>query len=253
VTRALSHAAVLGVLLAAPVAARAQDCSVTSRVVGHGDCSEFASWDAQNIARFVMGAGVSLRTINVGRMTFNGTAEHTDLMQDYAIHGSIFHPATSVIYTADLRAAWYIWRGVYIGGEISLGLGGLPEVGDLTMPNGLVVTPHGLGFFDTGPIVGTSIPLWSVAVLRGEILLGGRSEWIGTTTTSGAESLDGSAASAEWLVEPRGALDFWLSPHVTAGIAAGGDAWPRLNFYGGLFVQVHTRAFDGLHDRWSGS
>lgn len=145
------------------------------------------------------------------------------------IHGNGFfvdarmHVTPWIYAGVDLRAAW-----------------GDPPASTFAFAGGQQMTWDSAWLATMAGVVGARVPLGRVS-LRGELVAGIH----GATLSSTA--MDTSADTVAPLVEPRVALDLWMSPWWVLEANAGANLLDRSEHVFGLGLSFHGQAFDGRY------
>ena len=214
------NAALILLALATPAYA-GHTCAETSEVLGRRHCSSFGAWGG--LARFPS-------------ITFDTEMFHEHFAADPlgtmpAPSPGIFASTGNVI--AEDSTAWGVrmrvgaplaLRPLYLAFEL--------DVGGLTSPG---ATPSYALYSQVVAALGAHVHLTQTVMFSAELAGGGRMySWM-----TGAEQTDGQG-----VVEARGRIDWWATPHLTFGASLGtslitaGDQTFTVGFAG------HLRAFD---------
>ena len=96
-----------------------------------------------------------------------------------------------------------------------------------------------------GALVGAQTPRVFDFQARAELFAGGRIVGLSLRERYDCNH-DGCAGllGAQWMLEPRVAVDYWAFPQVTFGAWVGSDVLHNGNVSGGLSFVLHTRTFD---------
>jgi len=217
-------------------------CVEHSDVVGHQTCTRFGSWDATYVPALTFELGGSLHLVDGASLDGFSLAEHDGGNVGVNVTGT----RTAAIGTGDLRVRLAITRNFYLG--VELGIGGGPSAPGLQATTSMAdatVRPSGTMWISGGFAVGARIPLGAID-LRAELLLGGAL----ATSELHERYFDCenyvSIGSGIGLVEPRVAIDWWVSPWMTLGVVGGVNlAGPLSDAQVGVAVGFHARPHDG--------
>ena len=248
--RGVASLVTLAVLLL-PAAARA-DCRKKAGAYVGAECHEFGArsssffglgWDTELPAlTFALG----LRTLSLdpkrgGKL--DGNVESSPLAYHY--DASQLGDAVPRFYGFETSVTYAPIPFAYFGALVAAGVGGSPS--SPLAANGLTVTPRGsLGAFQIlyGGVLGARLPLGPVS-LRAELFAGGQSVTFSQYASDGARELTATASLSRAYVEPRAALDVWVSPFATVSAVAGFPSGNLAAMNGGIAFSGHFRAFDG--------
>lgn len=222
-------------------------CINTTDIVGRSECKSFGDWDASHRPRMRIGMGSSVSVFAAGDLSFAGRAEHDHIMTYRVVNRQPETSSDAIATTLDSWITAPVSRHLYIGAAFSVGAVSLPD----TVPtdvNGLTVETNGAMYLSFGGLAGVSVPVGPVT-LRGEALLGHRVVVLGVETRHEDCVESSSVHDGQWMVRPQVALEAWLTPRMSAGITASTDAFRDRDVSGGVFLQVHTQAFDGARSR----
>jgi len=222
-------------------------CINTTDIVGRSECKSFGTWDASERPRLRIGMGSSVSVFGANDLSFQGQADH-DHKVSYRLENSQPDiPSEAVAAAVDTWVTAPVNRHMYIGTVFSMGVVSLPETVP-TVVNGLTVDTQGAMYLAFGGLAGVSVPLGPLT-LRGEAMVGHRFVVLGVETRQD-DCVDNSSVHAgQWMVRPQVAVEAWLTPRVSAGITASTDAFRERDVSGGMFLQLHTTAFDGTRSR----
>lgn len=146
--------------------------------------------------------------------------------------------------TLDLRITGFVAGPLYVGGLVSVGGGGANRI-QLQTRYGVYTTERAALHVPMGVVFGVSTPRVAGFEGRVEMVAGGRVT--SAYASSGCEKDDCRRAivGADWLVMPRVAVDFWITPFVSLSPWGGFDAAHLGDFSAGVAIAVHSRPFDG--------
>lgn len=116
---------------------------------------------------------------------------------------------------------------------------------------GVLVQPRGTvnaHMWQTGLRAGLRIPLGPITA-RAEVL--GGAEWVALQQLAASDTMQmtGGASTVTWLVEPRAAVDLWVTPYTVLSAFAAMPGIETRAANGGVLFSWHLRSFDG---RYSG-
>ncbi len=204
---------------------------------GPRDCWEQrTAWETPQVARLRIDLGLSAHAIPTSRLA----------LWRSGLGAVPSDPLGPDLYsgTFDLKTVGFVSRAVYVGGEIDLGFGGASSV-ILGPPPSTVSTTGPAVHFVGGAIVGAQTIRKGPFQLRGEIFGGGRLVVVGGKDDAAASATSGAAfLGGAWVVEPRAAVDVWLTPDTTLGLWAGSDVLQRGAWSTGIAFAFHSRSFD---------
>jgi hypothetical protein len=198
-----------------------------------------ATWDVDGLVRLRMEMRVSGHVMDPAGVTMAGGEMH-----DVPVGGLGRLGAA----TFDLRYSAFVAGPIYVGGEIDLG-GGPSSASVLRSSPRAVSTGGTVVQAPMGGMVGVSFGRLGIFEPSAEVFVGGR------LLALDADRGDASAPSTTqtrtsrligWrtMIAPRGAIDFWLGPHLTMGVWGGVDALHATDLSGGISVAVHLRSYD---------
>ena len=194
--------------------------------------------------RLTLTVGTSLHSVGLAGTSFAGTADH-DQGIDYRIAGGAMGPeARAVGASFDMRVTNAVSDHLYLGVEGQVGGAGL--VGGPAMVSqgdSLLLQPRGGLYLAGGGLAGAVVSIGDYD-LRGEVVAGGRALGLQVHSQHLNCTDDSTAWGAQPWIEPRVAIDRWVSPWVTVGAFAGGSLLHRGDTSFGLTVTGHVRAFD---------
>lgn len=235
-----------GVMAAGVAQARCPDPDTL--VVGdtckqYGEDGE-SSWSS---GAFPLVATVGFRSLSyVPAMggTFDGNVETSPLA--YSFPGQSLGAGSLRTYGMELGLDWVPVPFAYAGVSLAFGFGQWNGTG--FNASNLGITSRGsldASMFDYGALAGLRLPLGTVS-LRGEMLVGGSSVSIDQYAQSGNSQLTATASTTVLLLEPRAALDVWVTPTITLSLFGSMPAFVPEAVNGGVILSMHLRAFDGM-------
>lgn len=199
-----------------------------------------ATWDVDGLVRLRMEVRVSGHVMDPAGVTMAGGELHAVPVGGLGRLGAA---------TFDLRYSAFVAGPIYVGGEIDLG-GGPSDARVLRGTPRAVSTGGTVVQAPMGGMVGVSFGRLGIVEPSAEVFVGGR------LLALDADRGDASAPSTTqtrtsrligWrtMIAPRGAVDFWLGPHLTMGVWGGVDALHATDLSGGISFAVHLRSYDG--------
>ena len=221
-------------------------CVDVTDIVGRAQCRSFGDWDITRMPRLRIGLGTSISVFPFADLSFHGHAEH-DGPIPYSLINNGIASTDAVAATIDGRITRLVGRHGYVGSVFSMGAVTLPGLRAKSIQGMSVDTQAGM-YMSLGFLTGASLELGNW-VVRGEAQVGRRFIFV-TVETRQEDCIDHSTVQAgQWMVRPQLAIETWLSPRLSAGIKASTDALRDRDLAGGLYLQLHTRTFDGLRSR----
>jgi len=226
-------------------------CEDTSDVVGFRNCRKFGSWGTNTrTPQITLEAGVIGRRFGSLLGGQIGTVLHGSEQFTYRVSGQPSSgAAVDTALLSSLRASVGLPRGFYTAVEVDVG--GLAQPGAVSaemMTNGVFGSPdlqQKRGFVVDG--------LGAVGV-RGSTHAGG----LGVELAGGVRSVSYSYESIYHncesatsvrayapVAEARARGELWLGPWLTAGVTIGTSVLESHTWMGGLYLGVHTRAYNG--------
>lgn len=146
--------------------------------------------------------------------------------------------------TLDLRVTGLVAGPVYVGGLVSIGGGGANRV-QLQTRYGVYTTEQAALHAPMGVVFGVSTPRVAGFEGRVEMLAGGRVTSAYASNECQKDDCRRAIVGADWLVMPRVAADFWITPFISLAPWGGFDAAHLGDFSAGVAIAVHSRPFDG--------
>lgn len=223
-------------------------CVEVSSVVGRWVCpsSRFGTWNVAHFPRLRLHFGTSGHRFPVRNMTFDGTAPHGDGIA-YSMVGSDITNGLAGAATFDLGLSINVSRHLYAGLEGKIGHAWLH--GQTTDASAdLMMNASGTLYSELGGVAGLVVPIGDFD-LRAETFVGARLVGVSVDSVHGACADTSYAYDASWLVEPRVAVESWITPWATLGVQAGANALQRDDISLGVYLQGHLRAFDAFRSR----
>jgi hypothetical protein len=136
-------------------------------------------------------------------------------------------------------ARMHVTPWFYAGVDLRAAYGDAPAA-TFAFAGGQMASWDGAWLMTMAGVAGARLPLGRIS-LRGELVAGIH----GATLTSHA--MDTSADTVAPLVEPRVAVDLWMSPWWVLEATAGANALDRSEHVFGLGLSFHGQAFDGRY------
>lgn len=213
-------------------------------MLGYRHCTGYATWDVTGYPRLTIAVGTSLHSFGLAGTAFAGTADHDDGIA-YRIAGDTMGPeARAAGASFDMRVTNAVTDHFYLGVEGQMG--GVGLVGGPVMVSqgdSLLLQPHGGLYLAGGGLAGAVVSIGAYD-LRGEVVAGGRAVGLQVHSQHLNCTDDSTAWGAQPWIEPRVAIERWVSPWVTVGAFAGENALRRGDTSFGLTITGHVRAFD---------
>ena len=218
-------------------------CVETSFVVGRSHCARnrFGRWAVGRMPGLRLGFGTSVHRFALDSMRFAGRADHGDGIL-YAMKGAELtgDPASAISF--DMHASVRLNRYLYAGAEAKFGAV-MADTRALTRDSGLTVDPSATLYGEAGLVAGIAVPIGGISV-RSEALVGRRVVGLSVVSSHGDCVSRSLVYDGTWLVQPRVAVESWVTPWMTAGVQFGTNALAEGDVTMGIFVTGHTRAFD---------
>jgi len=223
-------------------------CVEVSSVVGRWVCpgSRFGTWNVAHFPRLRLHFGTSGHRFPVRNMTFSGTAPHGDGIA-YSMVGSDITNSLAGAATFDLGMSINVSRHLYAGVEGKIGHAWLHGQTSDTAAS-LMMNASGTLYGEVGGVAGVSVPIGNFD-LRAETFVGARLVGLSVDSVHDTCADTSYAYDASWLVEPRVAVESWITPWATLGVQAGANALQRDDISLGVYLQGHLRAFDARRSR----
>lgn len=220
-------------------------CVDRTEITGLERCSSYgAGWDVEGVPPLAFGIGFALRRVSLGSLTLAGETTHEDHNYNYRLVGSELEDPDPLLAGVSLRAVSMLVGGLYVGVEGEAAFGALSgrarDLGSVT------VAPRTAGAFGGGLVTGFALRIGGPLVLRAEVLTGGRVIMIDLETRRGSCVETATTTYGRWIVEPRAAIDWNVSPWITFGGWLGSNLLAPGEVGGGATAAFHFRSFDGL-------
>ncbi|MBV8763165.1 MAG: hypothetical protein JO257_38130 [Deltaproteobacteria bacterium] len=240
------------VLIAGVAQAGGRHCHETSPIVGREHCGGFGQRWAHDawLGMFGYELAVAFEDVRIADVHETGTVYSATSSPAYHL---TLAPGTRRMHAVGPRLR-YGYRGanVTIGVEFTAGFAiGAPTL--ITNVDGFApLSETGGTMFDTAGVVGYH-DRFGALQLGGELVVGVQMTALnaalppGFTTCVGGAIGKGcylAATAIDLLVEPRARVDWWLTPQVTVGAAAGIDVASR-GESATVILGFHLSAFDG--------
>jgi len=223
-------------------------CDPSVDVAALGGCHSFGDWALQpDTPHIFIEMGTLVRRMPSTLSLRGGTLVRAGERFHYRMRLSGERTGdTSVDFV--LRIGGEVRPGVYIGAEGEVGGVAAFAPVDVAVNEGASGVPlfaqrHGFvagaaAFGGVRERAGRAVVSLELAVGVRDIVHAFRVRYDGVT---GEQDLD----DAVLVVEPRVRVEGWLSPYVTGGVVAGANAIELGDWSAGVFIGLHTRAFDG--------
>jgi hypothetical protein len=222
-------------------ASRPRRCIETSDVVGASECSRFGDgWSAERAWGVFGGAGLWISSVQPRGEAFEKSLPHTSYRAADFLRG----PVRS--YGFDLRVAAFLSRALYVGGTFGLS-GGHADARGFATENHAVAPLDGMNFTHArvGPLLGLRAHLGKTSV-RVEVLGAVQAMQLKYRETyHDGRSRERAMGGVSIAVEPRAAVDWWLTPFTSLSLWGGLDVIRPGNSSIGFAIASHVRAFDG--------
>jgi hypothetical protein len=220
-------------------------CAQTTPIVGRSECSRFGAWDVGWLPPIELGLGASVRRFSLDGMHFEGVAQH-DRAVAFNLRGADLGAGDVTAVTSDLRMLTGLGRHLYLGLEGELG--GVAVDGDTMQRATQTLTPGNALFLGGGGFVGVRTGGRGLR-LRAELYGGVRALIEEVESHDGICTSPTSMRAVAPAIEPRLALETWLTPYATLGANFGANALAERDYSVGLLLSMHARAFDGADIR----
>ncbi len=223
-------------------------CVESSQVLGHRSCSGFGDWAMPRwLPHVTVELGSSVRTFSMRGTRFDGYVDHgAEGGYTYVVTGGEMSGQAEAV-GGDIR--FLFGRRVYGGMEASIGaVGGDPQTRWSEMPGASATSTVSMSLLGGG-VVGARTRLGGGAVpvtLAAEVFGGVHSLHMSVDSQYGDCITTTTASDARLLVEPRARVEAWLSPWVSVGAFAGADVLRDNAAAMGVYLGVHSRAFNGV-------
>ncbi len=230
-------------LVTGSASARAtKHCVETGTVVGETQCRSFGtSWATERSIPFFGGIGVWSSSISSSfAAKFSGTTIAADSAQ--------LSPGPLRAHGGELRVGIQLSPYAYLGFGYGLALGANSSR-TIESDGYRVALRDGINFIHGrfAPFVGVRAPLGRVS-LRAELAPAVQVQLVlFKATAAGGPEKPGSAGSIGVILEPRLAVDYWLTPDTTLSLWSGANAMRPGDLTFGLSLMGHLRAFDGAY------
>lgn len=258
--RALLAAAAVAAILCAARTARAKGCVEVSDVVGEQSCTRYANdWSNEGRLPAVFRFGFRYGEVSTAGLTLGSRPskkQPNDYRYDYS--GEELGVSRLTGGGLDGGVTFFVWGQLYLGADagIAWGSAGAATIRRNVVGPGGVVSPlvledaggTNLLFVHAGVPLGYRVPLGHFS-LRPEVLFGGVHTSISHRAT-GSQGASSSASGWSALVEPRVAVDVWLTQHVSVSAYGGVNALDPTARAFGIALSWHPRAFDGAFALW---
>lgn len=235
----------VAVLLVAGAAHARQQCQEVSEVVGERRCSTFGfGWSTERSPPlFVALGGLSSFVRPVGS-AFDGEVSGANGKLPFEAARFVRGPIQS--YGGDLRVGGFFGRNGYVAFDVGFALG--HARGEPYERGGYRLSPaSGVNFVHArvGPVIGFRVPLGHLS-LRFETVTAFQALLL-MTRVDGPEGTNkqGGTGGAMLAIEPRVALDLWLTPDTTLSAWGGTNVLRPGDVSTGVSLAAHFRAFDG--------
>ncbi len=233
--------------LARPVFAH-RWCREVSDVVGYERCTAYgAGWSVERTYPIRVDFGLHYLALDPRGRTLKGSLGIGEPGSFRYSGDYVQGPLAALMF--ELRPSIFVISGLYVGYELGAGAGHA-DLPDFTTSDGWRVDASSAGVnlfaINFGGIAGYRIPVGSVSI-RLENMLGLRSTSASQTAASAAypSRREASVTLVTWAVEPRIAVDVWVSPSITLAAFAGVNALGLGDRSIGLALGVHSRTYDG--------
>ena len=213
-------------------------------------CSEHCGWPNGLIISF-MGSAAVAEHVAIPALAMSGTAFNATSSAPY--HAELAPDSRRSMWTLGFRTG-VIWRGptLILGVELAYGasLGGPTAV--TTVEGNAPITNSGGQLFDAASVVGAHHRVGRLDA-GGLLVLGARMIGENPTLPDGFSTCVGGQLykgcmpylqTVEALVEIRGRVEWWITPHVTLGVSAGIDLAHAGESFA-LGFELHLPAYDG--------
>jgi hypothetical protein len=229
----------------AAASARTNRCIETGTVVGETRCTNFGAWWATERAVPLFG-GLGAWT-SFTQTPFAGTITREGQTLAVVDTAQLARGALRA-HGGDIRVAAMVSSYFYIGFGWGLALGS--NTGNTVESNGYrVALGSGVNMIDArvAPFFGVRAPLGRLS-LRAEVA---PSLQILTVlvraTDGGGKETAGSLGGFRFALEPRLAVDYWVTPDTTFSLWSSANALRPGDMAVGLAVMGHIRGFDGTY------
>jgi hypothetical protein len=227
----------------------APDCEDTSDVVGYRHCRKFGTWGlSQRSPRFFFDAGILVRRFDSLLGNQSGTVAHGAESFTYRVLAPTGGRPLDTAVLSTMRVGAGLPHGLYTALEVDLGGLAQPGRAATEMSTGELGTPS---FRQHRGLIVDSLGAVGVhgsthGGMLGLELAGGMRAVFYAFHSSYLGCEQGTSVSAYApIAEARVRGELWLSPWLTGGVTAGTSVLESGTWMGGIYLGVHTRAFDG--------
>jgi hypothetical protein len=218
-------------------------CVDSTDVTGFERCSRFGDgWNAAGWPPLRFDLGASARRISLAGVSFGGLVYHDGNPHTYELRADDLADPSVWVGSFDLRVTGAIGDHLLLGGEISAFTGGAPS-GAITRDDWTLEAGRVSGF-GGGLVGGIVVPLGPFRV-RGEVLAGGRALFVSAVSTIGDCVSTDEQIVSRWVVEPRLAVEWFVTPWMSVEAWGGADVVDLGTAAFGLRLDFHTRSYDG--------
>ena len=199
-------------------------CLGDSPVVGRSTCRTFGSWQlAGGVPRLEVGMGISIHRFSLGGTSFQGTADHDPSISYRAAGGELSGGDAAVGYSTDVRA---LVGGAHVYGGLEGQVGGFDLDGEVFHNGPQTVTPERTLYMAGGGVIGAHASFGRFRA-RAEVFAGVRYLSVSGESRQLACVTDTTMRAFAGLVEPRVAIEAWVTPWAALGVAAGASDLSR--------------------------
>ncbi|MEC7522390.1 MAG: hypothetical protein VYE22_21060 [Myxococcota bacterium] len=222
-------------------------CVETSDVVGLQRCRRFGrGWDVTGVPALRLSLAGNARRARVGHLSFRGQAEHHNETHALGDAGRDLHDADLLTGGLTARLDLTIFDYLSVGGEVSFA--GASVSGAPRTDGALVHTPTSVSFLGGGLVLGAGIPV-DVFTIRPELFLGGRAVLLSSETRVGDCVESTLSDTAEWVVEPRIAVEWFVGPWTGLSVFVGTNVLVPGEVNAGVQLSLHARSYDAAPSR----
>lgn len=223
-------------------------CREVSDIVGYERCTAYgAGWSVERTSPIRIDFGLHYLALAPRGRTLEGSFGTREPGAFRYSGDDVQGPLAALML--ELRPSIFVVSGLYVGYELGAGAGHAALPGTTTSGGwrvGASSAAVNLFALNFGGVAGYRIPAGSVSI-RLESMLGLRIISASQTAASDAypSRREASVTLFTWAVEPRIALDVWVSPSITLAAFAGVNALGLGDRSIGLALGVHSRTYDG--------
>jgi hypothetical protein len=223
-----------------------EPCKDSTTIVGRAECRRFGDrWDRIWQPRIRLGMGLTHTTRSMAAIDIEGSAGHDGEKHRYHYQPGVLTESSPPLHLLGGSVhIQFLVRHFHFGFEMGVAGTGVngPWQSD---EQGLTMRSTNTVQGKVGVVAGygTRLGKWG---LLGEVQTGMRMTSMNIESRLGASTAKDFTTIAEPIVEPRVAVQRWLSPWVSADLTLGSDLFQERDLSLTLNLTAHGRAFDGF-------